>query len=319
MPRKQKQEEEAGGDEFLNDEPPNTINPYEVLGLDKSATEDQVKAAYRKAALQHHPDKAKEEDKATAHTKFQEIAFAYAILSDTRRRTRYDVTGRTEDSVHLEDDDDFDWISFYRTQFADVITSETISAFKAEYQGSEEEKAALLAAYDAHQGDLNRIYQVVMLSSPLDDEDRFRAILDAAIAAGDVPPHKKYVEESERSRKARMDRARKEARQAEKQLEKMEAEAETKGKKTKAGGGMGDLAALIQQRQKARGGNFFADLEAKYAPKKGRKRSAPEDEPPEEAFQRNAVRGKKAKAAKAAGDAEEEPAGRSRRSKRVRK
>ena len=55
MPRKQKLEEEAENDGFFDDEPPQTINPYEVLGLDKSATADEVKSAYRKAALQHHP------------------------------------------------------------------------------------------------------------------------------------------------------------------------------------------------------------------------------------------------------------------------
>lgn len=41
--------------EDLSDEPPSSINPYETLGLDKSATADQVKTAYRKAALKHHP------------------------------------------------------------------------------------------------------------------------------------------------------------------------------------------------------------------------------------------------------------------------
>ena len=44
----------ASGVDNLSDEPP-TINPYEVLGLDKSASADQVKTAYRKAALKHHP------------------------------------------------------------------------------------------------------------------------------------------------------------------------------------------------------------------------------------------------------------------------
>ena len=77
------------------DEAPTEIDPYAVLSLDKDATQDQVKSAYRKAALKYHPDKASPEDKDSAHTKFQEIAFAYAILSDQRRRKRYDTTGRT--------------------------------------------------------------------------------------------------------------------------------------------------------------------------------------------------------------------------------
>ena len=123
-----------------------------------------------------------------------------------------------------------------------------------------------------------------------------------------------------------MERARREARQAEKRSGEMEKEKEAgagrgkskgaKGKGAKGkGGGMDDLAGLIQQRQK-RAGDFVADLEAKYAPKKGKKRSLLEDKLPEEAFQRNAVKGK---AATATVDTKEEPAGRSQRSKRVKK
>lgn len=256
----------------------------------------------------------------TAHTKFQEIAFAYAILSDPRRRTRYDTTGRTEESAHLDADDDFDWLAFYRAQFAELVTSSAISNFKTEYQGSDEEKAALLAAYDAHQGDLKKVYEVIMLSNPLEDEDRFRGILDAAIAAGTVVAHKKYTQETERSRKARMERARREARQAEKRKGEMGKEKGAGAEGVKGNGGsIDDLAGLIQQRRKARAEDFFAGLEAKYAPKKGKKRPSPEDGPPEEAFQRNVVKGKKGKAATAVVDAEEEPAGRSQRPKRVKK
>lgn len=45
----------APKDEVLVDEAPTSINPYEVLGLTKEATADEVKSAYRKAALRHHP------------------------------------------------------------------------------------------------------------------------------------------------------------------------------------------------------------------------------------------------------------------------
>jgi DnaJ family protein C protein 9 len=47
----------APKEEDLVDNEPPSINPYEVLGLEKTASQDEVKSAYRKAALKHHPGK----------------------------------------------------------------------------------------------------------------------------------------------------------------------------------------------------------------------------------------------------------------------
>ncbi|KAB2570914.1 uncharacterized protein LTHEOB_11279 [Lasiodiplodia theobromae] len=291
MPRKQKKQTEDIED-LIDEEPPKSIDPYDVLGVAKDATPDHIKSAYRKAALKHHPDKA--EDKQAAHTKFQEIAFAYAILSDPRRRSRYDTTGRTEETVDLEDDD-FNWVQYYKEQFEGIVTAEAIEKFKNEYKGGDEERNDLIDAYNKFKGNMNKIYEVVMLSNPLEDEDRFRDILDAAIADGTVPALKKYTEESEKSRRDRIKKAKKEAEEADDAAKEM---AGPKKKQKKAqGGDLGDLAALIQQRQKGRSESFFDQLEAKYAPdsKKGKKRAPPLDEPPEEAFQRTASRAKKGK------------------------
>ena len=63
---------------------------YEVLGVQKSATKDQIKDAYRKLALQYHPDRNKE---AGAEEKFKEISEAYAVLSDDQKRSQYDNLG----------------------------------------------------------------------------------------------------------------------------------------------------------------------------------------------------------------------------------
>lgn len=63
---------------------------YEILGVSKSASLDEIKKAYRKLALQWHPDRNKA---ANAHEKFKEINEAYAILSDAKKKEAYDQFG----------------------------------------------------------------------------------------------------------------------------------------------------------------------------------------------------------------------------------
>lgn len=63
---------------------------YEVLGLQKSASESDIKSAYRKMALKYHPDRNKAAD---AEEKFKEINEAYQILSDKEKRATYDQYG----------------------------------------------------------------------------------------------------------------------------------------------------------------------------------------------------------------------------------
>ncbi len=64
---------------------------YDVLGVPKGAAKDEIKGAYRKLALQYHPDRNKS---AEATEKFKEISEAYAVLSDDQKRTQYDQFGR---------------------------------------------------------------------------------------------------------------------------------------------------------------------------------------------------------------------------------
>ena len=64
---------------------------YETLGVQKGATSDQIKDAYRKLAMQYHPDRNKSPD---AEERFKEISEAYAVLSDVEKRKQYDSFGR---------------------------------------------------------------------------------------------------------------------------------------------------------------------------------------------------------------------------------
>jgi DnaJ-class molecular chaperone len=71
-------------------------NLYDSLGVPKDASADAIRAAYRKKAQAHHPDKGGDV------SQFQAIQTAYDVLSDDDRRARYDTTGDTEQGPSIE-------------------------------------------------------------------------------------------------------------------------------------------------------------------------------------------------------------------------
>lgn len=66
------------------------MNYYDILGVQKNATQDEIKKAFRKKAVEHHPDKGGDE------SKFKEISEAYETLSDESKRSNYDRFGKQE-------------------------------------------------------------------------------------------------------------------------------------------------------------------------------------------------------------------------------
>src|SRR2546425_12674139 len=64
---------------------------YETLGVSKTATDDEIRSAFRKLARKYHPDVAN--DKKAAEEKFKEINEAYEVLGDPARRKKYDTLG----------------------------------------------------------------------------------------------------------------------------------------------------------------------------------------------------------------------------------
>jgi len=77
---------------------------YKILGIDKRATADDIKKAYRKKSLVHHPDRhahATDEEKREQEQKFKEVGEAYAVLSDPQKKYRFD-NGQDMDEVEFD-------------------------------------------------------------------------------------------------------------------------------------------------------------------------------------------------------------------------
>ena len=92
-----------------------TKDYYKILGVSKSSSPEEIKKAYRKLALQYHPDRNKG-DKAS-ESKFKEISEAYAVLSDAEKRKQYDMFGAEGFGQRFSQEDifrDFDFGSIFR-------------------------------------------------------------------------------------------------------------------------------------------------------------------------------------------------------------
>src|SRR6187399_1919391 len=66
---------------------------YEILGVAKNASDEDIKKAYRKLAMKHHPDRNQGDDSKKAEEKFKEAKEAYEMLSDAPKRAAYDQYG----------------------------------------------------------------------------------------------------------------------------------------------------------------------------------------------------------------------------------
>jgi len=85
---------------------------YEILGVEKSSSKEDIKKAYKKLALKHHPDRVPEGEKAKAEEKFKEISEAYAVLSDDSKRSSYDQFGHDGFDQRFSQEDKFRGFDF---------------------------------------------------------------------------------------------------------------------------------------------------------------------------------------------------------------
>ncbi|OCH95549.1 DnaJ-domain-containing protein [Obba rivulosa] len=286
------------------------VDLYEVLGLASDAKPDEIKKAYRRLALVHHPDKhatADDAAKADASLKFQQIGFAYAVLGDEKRRQRYDRTGKTDEDFELGPGED-GWEAYFEQLF-DKVTREKLDEMKKEYQGSAEEVEDLKKAYTETGGAIGEIMKHVPHSTH-DDEARFIIIISSLIEKGELESLDAWTssikdEKAKLVRKKQSDREAKEAERLAKELgiwdefygsgkagpRKGKEKAKGKEKEETEEGAEEEeedhsaLKALMMKRKKNMDG-FFDSLAAKYADadkpkgKKGKKRgkAAADDE-----------------------------------------
>ena len=105
---------------------------YEVLGVPKTSSSDEIKKAYRKQALKYHPDRNKNDK--TAEAKFKETSEAYHVLSDKGRRANYDQFGHAafEGASGRGGFSNFDFSS----AFSDIFGSDVFDDFFEGFGGT---------------------------------------------------------------------------------------------------------------------------------------------------------------------------------------
>ncbi|KAJ2312100.1 hypothetical protein H4R23_003521 [Coemansia sp. Cherry 401B] len=275
---------------------------YELLEVARTATDDELRKAYRKRALRTHPDKWAHLEPSSAEAQqktleFQQLGFAYSILKDTRRRALYDRTGSVADILDVVEEGK-DWNAYFRELWSGVVDASTIAQFAKTYKQSEEERGDVVAAYRQHSGDLDLIFTEVLLAE-VDDEPRFIDIIEAAIKQKEIKRTKEYTR-SKRGAQKRRKQAEQEAEEAEQLRRELGLDDQLrKAKKNKRKqhadeeeGEHGEIAALMRQRTAGRMNAIIANIEEKYASqpakKKGKKAKAKQPafvEPSEEEFQ----------------------------------
>ena len=129
------------------------VNHYKVLGLDRTATADEIKATYRGLAKKWHPDRFPEgPEREEAEEKFQAFTEAYNILSDPNLRKRYDEGELDDKQVNLEDLDTHQQAKLFFANGVNLFREDRF-AEAADYFSQAVKIQPEVAKYHAHVGE----------------------------------------------------------------------------------------------------------------------------------------------------------------------
>jgi curved DNA-binding protein CbpA len=204
-------EEEDSKEDLSSENNPQSPNLYSLLGVEKTATNAEIRKAYRRLVFVYHPDKNKTDPDAGA--KFANIARAYKILSNPDSRKIYDDTGDY-------DDEDEGKINIMETlnYFRKIHNPKDIDSFKKKYLNSKEEEEDLINFYKSNDGDIKKILEWIPFSKN-EDVPRYIKIYEKLFKNKTLTKNKKFEESKDKVQLLKEDAE--EAKEAAQEMEKL--------------------------------------------------------------------------------------------------
>ncbi len=230
-----KEEEESKSD-ITSEDNPQSPNLYSLLGVEKTATNAEIKKAYRRLVFVYHPDKNKTDP--DAGSKFANITRAYKILSNPDSRRIYDETGDY-------DDEDEGKINIAETlnYFRKIYSPKDIESFHDKYINSKDEEEDLINFYNSNGGDIKKILEWIPYSTN-DDVQRYIKIYEKLFKKKTLTKTKKFDETKNKVELLKEDAE--EAKEAEKEMDNL-------------------TKAIIGNKRKRNFSNYLDNLKERYA------------------------------------------------------
>ena len=219
--KKQKLKEEEENEDISSEENPQSENLYSLLGLQKTASNSEIRKAYRRLVFLCHPDKNKNDPNAS--TKFSSISRAYKILSNPESRKLYDETGEYDEENEGEIN-----ITETLTYFRKIYSPKDIESFEKKYVNSKDEEEDLINFYNENGGDIKKILEWIPFSKN-EDVQRYIKIYEKLFKNKTLKKNKKYEDSKDKVNLLKEDE--KETKEASETLDKLTKQ--IMGKKTK--------------------------------------------------------------------------------------